>query len=64
MTPMEVWSEKIAQNYDMIRIFGCPAYYHFKEDILNPRAKKTVFLGFKRDVKVQAVGIPKMRRLW
>ena len=48
---MEVWSEKIAQNYDMIRIFECPAYYHVKEDILNPRAKKTVFLGFKRDVK-------------
>ena len=35
----------------MLRILGCPAYYHVKEDKLNSRAKKVVFLGFKRGVK-------------
>jgi len=27
-TLMEVWSEKAVQGYDMLKIFGCPAYYH------------------------------------
>ena len=49
--PMEVCSEKAAQDYDMLTIFGCPAYYHIKEDKLDPQAKKTVFLSFKRGVK-------------
>jgi len=35
----------------MLRIFECPAYYHVKEDKLDPRAKTNVFLGFKRGVK-------------
>ena len=47
-TLMEVWSRKAAQDYDILRIFGCPACYHIKEDKLDPRGKKAVFLGFKR----------------
>ena len=35
----------------MLRIFGCPAYYHLKEGKLDPRAKKGVSVGFKRGVK-------------
>ena len=34
----------------MLRVFGCPAYYHVKEK-LDPRAKKVVFVGFKKGVK-------------
>ena len=26
-TPLEVWSGKAAQDYDSLRVFGCPAYY-------------------------------------
>ena len=48
---MEVQSEKAAQDYDMLMIFGCLDYYHVKEDKLDPRAKKAVFLSFKRGVK-------------
>jgi len=50
-TPLEVWSGKPAQNYDSPRVFECPAYYHVKEDKLDPRAKKGVFVGFKRGIK-------------
>ena len=25
-TPMEVWSEKVAQDYDSLWVFGCHAY--------------------------------------
>ena len=38
-TPLEVWSGKVAQDYDSLRVFGCPTYYQVKEDKLNPRAK-------------------------
>jgi len=37
-TPMEVCSEKVTQDYDMLRIFGCLAYYHVKEDKLDSKA--------------------------
>ena len=33
------------------RVFGCPAYYHVREDKLDPRAKKGVFVGFKQGTK-------------
>ena len=39
-TPLEAWSEKVAQNYDSLWVFGCLAYYHVKEDKLDLRAKK------------------------
>ena len=39
-TPLEVWSGKAAQDYDSLRVFRCLAYYHVKEDKLDPRAKK------------------------
>ena len=39
-TPLEVWSRKATQDYDFLRVFGYPAYYHVKEDKLDPRAKK------------------------
>jgi len=41
---MEIWFKKAAQDYDMLRILECPTYYHVKEDKLDPRAKKSVFL--------------------
>ncbi|KAH9717217.1 hypothetical protein KPL71_021741 [Citrus sinensis] len=31
-TPMEMWSGKHAQDYDSLRIFGCLAYYHVKDE--------------------------------
>ena len=48
---MEMWSGKAASDYDMLRVFGCPAYYHVIDGKLKPRARKVVFLGFKRRVK-------------
>jgi len=50
-TILEVWSEKAAQDFDSLRVFGCLAYYHVKEDKLDPRAKKGVCVGFKRGIK-------------
>ena len=50
-TPLEVLSGKVAQDYNLLRVFGCPAYYHVKEDKLDPTVKKGVFVGFKRRIK-------------
>ncbi|KAH9751460.1 hypothetical protein KPL71_014309 [Citrus sinensis] len=50
-TPMKMWSEKHTQDYDSLRIFGCPAYYHVKDGKLDHRARKTIFVGFKGGVK-------------
>jgi len=47
----EVWFRKTAQDYDMLGIFRCPSHYHVKEDELYSRAKKVVFMSFKRGVK-------------
>ena len=50
-TPLEVWSRPPTTNYDSLHIFGCLAYYHVKDSKLDPRAKKTIFLGFSSGVK-------------
>jgi len=45
---MDVWSRKAAQDYDILRIFGCSAYYHVKEDKWDPQAKKVISVkGYK-----------------
>jgi len=61
-TPLEAWSEKIAQDYDLLRVFGCPAYYHVKKDKLEPRAKKGVFVGFKKGIKDYKIWDPKNKK--
>ncbi|KAH9783052.1 Integrase catalytic domain-containing protein [Citrus sinensis] len=50
-TPMEMWSVKYAQDYDSLRVFGCPAYYHVKDGKLDPCARKAIFVRFKGGVK-------------
>jgi len=63
-TPLKVWSGKAAKDYDSLRVFGYPAYYHVKEDKLDPRAKKGVFVRFKKGVKGYKIGILRTRSLF
>ena len=35
-TPLEVWSEKAAQDHGLPREFGSPAYFSAKDGIVNP----------------------------
>jgi len=46
----------------LLRVFECPAYYHIKEDKLDPRAKKRVFVGFKRGIKGYKIWDPKDKK--
>jgi len=50
-TPLEVWSGKGIQGHDLLREFESPAYFSVKDGKMNPRAKKFVFLGIKRNMK-------------
>jgi len=61
-TPLKAWSEKVAQDYDLLRVFECPSCYHIKEDKLDPRAKKGVFIGFKKSVKGYKIWDPKYKK--
>ena len=60
-TPLKVQSEKAA-HHDSLRVIECPAYYHVKEDKLDPRSKKGVFLGFKKGVKGYKIWDPKDKK--
>ena len=50
-TLMEVWSGKLATDYDSLHIFGCSTYYHVKESKLDPRAKNALFMGITSEIK-------------
>ena len=62
-TPMKVWSGEATQDYDSLRIFRCPVYYHVKEDKLDFRTKKGVF-GVQKRLKTIRYGTRKTRRLF
>ena len=57
-----MWSSKATTDYDMLNVFGCPAYYHVSDGKLEPRTRKAVFLGFKRGVKDTSYGTLKTER--
>ena len=63
-TPVGVWSKRVAQDYDSLRVFDCPTYYHVKEDKLSPIARKGVFVGFKKSVKCYKIWDPKDKILF
>jgi len=35
----------------MVKVFGCPTYYHISEDKLELKTKKDVFMGYRDGVK-------------
>ncbi|RVW63580.1 Retrovirus-related Pol polyprotein from transposon TNT 1-94 [Vitis vinifera] len=49
-TPQEAWSRH-PDDYGNLRIFGCSAYAHIKQDKLQPRALKCIFLGYPDSIK-------------
>ncbi|KAH9768873.1 Integrase catalytic domain-containing protein [Citrus sinensis] len=49
-TPFELWHGKPI-SYDVLRMFGCPAYAHIRQGKLSPRALKRQFIGYPEGVK-------------
>lgn len=49
-TPEEVWSGH-PPNLDRLIVFGCVAYAHIKQDKVEPRALRCMFMGYLEGVK-------------
>jgi len=49
-TPMEVLSGK-PEDYSSLKVFGALTYAHIKQDKLEPKALKCVFIGYPEGVK-------------
>ncbi|KAI5398249.1 hypothetical protein KIW84_063878 [Lathyrus oleraceus] len=49
-TPYRIWSGEHA-DYDRLNFFGCTSYYHVKDNKLDNRAKKVIFLGYAKGFK-------------
>jgi len=47
---MEVWSGRPA-DYSNLKVFGVLAFAHVKQDKLNARAVKCIFMGYPKGVK-------------
>ena len=47
---MEIWTG-YSQDYGNLRVFGCAAYAHHRDDKLGVRALKCVFLGYPEGTK-------------
>ena len=62
-TPLEVWSEKATQDYGLLWEFRSPAYFNAKDGIVNPQAKKFVFLGVKRNMKGYRLWDPENKKI-
>ena len=50
-TRMEMWTGNLATDYNSLHTFGSIFYYHVKVSKLNPKAKKTLFMGITSGVK-------------
>ena len=62
-TLLKVWLGKVAQDYDLLRVFKSPAYFSAKDGKVNPRVKKFVFLGVKRNMKGYRLWDPKNKKI-
>ena len=49
-TPEEIWSNH-PPKLDQLKVFGCVAYAHIRQDKLDPSVVKCMFLGYPEGVK-------------
>ena len=55
-TPLQVWSEKFAQDSDLLWVLGSPTYFSTKDGKVNPRARSLYFLVPKDIQKARSYG--------
>ena len=62
-TLLDIWSGRAAQDYDLLRVFGCSAYFNIKDGKLNFASKKLVFLGVKMNMKGYKLWAPENKKI-
>ena len=60
---MDIWSGGAAQDYYLLRVFESPTYFNTKDNKVNLRAKKFVFLSVKRNMKGFKLWDPENKRI-
>ena len=60
---MDIWSSGAAQDYDLLRVFESLAYFSAKDGMVNPRTKKFVFFGVKKNMKGYRLWDPKNKKI-
>lgn len=50
-TPVGKWTRKLVFDYGFLHIFGRLVCFHVTQSKLDPRAKKTIFVGFISNAK-------------
>jgi len=59
-TSLDIWLGGAAQDYSLLWVFGCPAYFSVKNDKFNLRAKQVcVFLYQKKYERLQTMRLKK-----
>ena len=58
--PLNIWSGGVA---GLLWVFECLTYFNVIDEKLNPRAKKFVFLGVKKNMKGYRLWDPEIKRL-
>ena len=61
--PLEIWSGKASQDHGLLLEFESLTYFGAKDGKVNPRAKKFVFLGVKRNMKGYRLWEPKNKKI-
>ena len=62
-TLLEIWSRKSAQDHGLLQELRSPTYFSDKDGKVNPRAKKFVFLGVKRNMKGYRLWDPENKKI-
>ena len=62
-TPLDIWSGEAAQDYRLLQVFESSTYFSVKNGKVNPRAKKFVFLGVKRNMKGYKLWDPENKKI-
>ena len=57
-TLLEIWSGRAAHDHGLLRLFDCSAYVDVKKNMVDSKANKLVFLGYK-DLKGYKLWDPK-----
>lgn len=61
-TLIEVWSGA-SIDYSNLKVFGYLSYMHMKDEKLNPRARKCIFLGYGSGVKGHRLWGPNSKKV-
>jgi len=62
-TSFEVWSGKLANDYNSLHVFGSTVYYHVKESNLDLGVKKVLFMGITYGIKGYRLWCPKSKKI-